>query len=117
MIALVVVGGLLSSPAQTSVALADEQAEVSTASPISAIQDAVRGDDVSRGADRSALEASQVSASATTQRRLATLERQRRAIAAQQAALKKKAEAARKKKLAKEKARKARIAKLGYEPG
>jgi hypothetical protein len=118
MIALVVVGGLLSSPAQTSVALADERADVAPPSPITAIQDAVRGDEVtSRDTERPALAAGATQASLTTERRVVALEIQHRAIAAQQAVLKKKAEAARKKKLAKEKARKARIAKLGYEPG
>jgi hypothetical protein len=115
MIALVVVGGLLGSAAQTSVALADERADVSVPSPISAIQDAVRGDEASRDADRAAQAAGAVSV--TTDRRLAAMEKQQRAIAVQQAALKKKAETARKKKIAREKARKARIAKLGYEPG
>ncbi len=115
--ALVVVGGLV-SPAQTTVALADGKAEVSLPSPIDAIQDAVRGDqDTSRDTERAALAVAATQISATTERRVAAKEREQRAIAAQQSVLRKKADAAHKKKVAAEKKRKARIAKLGYEPG
>jgi hypothetical protein len=115
--ALVVVGGLI-SPAQTNVALAEGAADASVPSPISAIQDAVRGDQgTSRDTDREALAAAATQISASTERRVAAREKQAHAIAVQQAAMKKKAEAVRKKKIAAEKKRKARIAKLGYEPG
>jgi hypothetical protein len=115
--ALVVVGGLI-SPAQTNVALAEGAADASVPSPISAIQDAVRGDQgTSRDTDREALAAAATQISASTERRVAAREKQAHAIAVQQAAMKKKAEAVRKKKIASEKKRKARIAKLGYEPG
>jgi hypothetical protein len=115
--ALVVVGGLI-SPAQTTVALAEGAADVSVPSPISAVQDAVRGDQgTSRGTDREALAAAATQVNASTERRIVAREKQAHAIAVQQAAMKKKAEAARKKKIAAEKKRKARIAKLGYEPG
>jgi len=115
--ALVVVGGLV-PPAQTTVALADGAAEVSVPSPISAIQDAVRGDqETSRDTERQALAAAATQINVSTDRRIAAREKQERAIAAQQTALKKKAEAAHKKKIAAAKKRKARIAKLGYEPG
>ncbi len=115
--ALVVVGGLI-SPAQTNVALAEGAADASVPSPISAIQDAVRGDQgTSRDTDREALAAAATQISASTERRVASREKQAHAIAVQQAAMKKKAEAVRKKKIAAEKKRKARIAKLGYEPG
>lgn len=115
--ALVVVGGLI-SPAQTNVALAEGAADASVPSPVSAIQDAVRGDQgTSRDTDREALAAAATQISASTERRVAAREKQAHAIAVQQAAMKKKAEAVRKKKIAAEKKRKARIAKLGYEPG
>jgi hypothetical protein len=115
MIALVVVGGLLSSPAQTSVALADARTDLP--SPVSTIQDAIRGDETtSRDTERTALSTSEVQTDAAAERRLVAMDKRKQAIAERQAALKK-AEAAKKKKIAREKARKARIAKLGYEPG
>jgi hypothetical protein len=115
MIALVVVGGLLSSPAQTSVALADARTDLP--SPVSTIQDAIRGDQTtSRDTERTALSTSEVQTDAAAERRLVAMDKRKQAIAERQAALKK-AEAAKKKKIAREKARKARIAKLGYEPG
>lgn len=115
--ALVVAGGLISAPSQTSVALADGRADLSLPSPVAAIQDAVRGEDTSRDTERIALEASAAQVNAATQRRVTALEKQQRAVEARRAVLKKKAEAAKAKKLAAEKARKARIKKLGYEPG
>jgi hypothetical protein len=116
--ALVVVGGLVSGPTQTSVALAEGTADVSVPSPVKAVQDAVRGDEgTSRDTQRAALAASATQLSASQQRREVALAKQQQAIVAREVALKKKAEAARKKKIAAEKARIARIKKLGYEPG
>jgi Transglycosylase SLT domain len=129
--ALVVVGGLISSPTQAGVAVAQGKAEVSGPSgPISAIQSAVRGGQrTSRDSERAALIANATLVSAKTERRVLAKEKEQRAIDVQQtflekkaaaekkAAQKRKAEEARKKKIAREKARKARIKKLGYQPG
>ncbi len=124
--ALVVVGGLVSAPAQTSPALADGKADVHVPGPISAIQNAVRDDErTSRADEQRAALALTAAQSSVAERRVSAQEKQERAIAAQQKVLKqKKAEAARHKRIAAEKARKARIAaekarisKLGYQPG
>jgi hypothetical protein len=117
--ALVVVGGLLSAPAQTGVALAGGRADLSVPSPVKAIQDAVRGDQVtSRDAERAGLAASAAQLSSAQQQRELALAKQQRAIMARQAVLAKQAaDAKKKKKIAAEKARVARIKKLGYEPG
>ncbi len=116
--ALVVVGGLLSAPTQTGVALAGGRADLSVPTPVKAIQDAVRGDQVtSRDTERTALATSAAQLSSAQQQRELAMAKQQRAIMARQAVLAKKAAEAKKRKIAAEKARIARIKKLGYEPG